>query len=574
MWAIAVKFLLIVAYLACDHAAVVERLGALGLSPALAIYIVLYSGLALALFLTACVPNPWVRTALALVLAVGSTFQHSVEWTTHGALTYDAFVDLWNSRTQTSEALTQFGAVLLKALPVGLLLFLGLALPLRANRVPPKLSLGAPLAAITLLSGMFYLRGGEGSRALPAAFPPVTFAGIMVIDTLLEDNGPRQPVTFARTAAPVGRDVVLLIDESVVGNYLDINDPHGVPTGLLQPPPGVRVTNYGYAASVHTCSANSNLGLRYGGTRETYQDTIAHGPSVWAYARRAGMRTVYIDAQSTGGQLQNLMTAQERAEIDDLIQFDGIPVRERDMKIAEVLADRINDGRHEFIYVNKIGAHFPIQDKYPDAMLRYQPVLPRDEGHGLSWSSDRTGFDGRPEEWIRYRNSYRNTLLWNVGEFFHRLLARVDLDRATIIYTSDHGQDLHERGNPGNNTHCGTKEPLQEEGLVPLVVFEGAKSRTLDWGRDLAANRNGMSHFRVFPTVLTLMGYDRAAMKPAYGAALDDPAKDDFSFNLTFNTRLGSKPKWRHIERNAIIAPPESDYAASRFAGKSRLESP
>jgi glucan phosphoethanolaminetransferase (alkaline phosphatase superfamily) len=143
---------------------------------------------------------------------------------------------------------------------------------------------------------------------------------------------------------------------------------------------------------------------------------------------------------------------------------------------------------------------------------------------------------------------------------FKRLLSKADLNRATIIYTSDHGQDLHERGNPGNNTHCGTERPLQEQGLVPLLVMEGDKTDTLDWSRDLPRNRNAMSHFRIFPSLLALMGYDRAATRQIYGPPLDDRAKDDFSFNILFNTRLGREPEWMRIDRTTIVTPPSSDY--------------
>lgn len=557
-----IKLILIVAYLACDYPTVAERVGSLGISPALGMFLALYMVMAAALFLTASIRNHAVRIFFAVILTAGSIFQQSFEWTTHGALTYDAFINLYNSRAHVGDALAQFGSVLLTIVPIALILFFGLALPPRDRPVPQTLAIGAPLATLALLSALFYIRGGEGSRALPPPFAPVSFTAIMSVENLLAEKGPRRDVAIPRPSGKITRDIILLVDESIAGNYLDINNPLGVQTGLGILHPGTRIVNYGYAASIHTCSTNSNIGLRYGGTRENYQQTIAHYPSIWAYAKHAGLRTVYIDAQSTGGRLQNLMTPAERSEIDDFIQFDNVPVIDRDMKIAELLANRINDNRAEFIYVNKIGAHFPVADKYPDTMLRYQPVLARGKSGLLSWTSDRTGFHGRPDEWVRYRNSYRNVLLWNVGEFFKRVLDKADLDRATIVYTSDHGQDLHERGNPGNNTHCGINRALQEEGLVPLLILEGEKSRTLDWNRDIAANRNGMSHFRIFPTLLALMGYDRTATRPVYGPALDDPAKDDFSFNILFNTRLGRKPEWERIDRATIVNPPPSDYGA------------
>jgi hypothetical protein len=314
---------------------------------------------------------------------------------------------------------------------------------------------------------------------------------------------------------------VLLVDESIAGNYLDINNPLGVRSGLARPPEGLRVTNFGYAASIHNCSANSNAVLRFGGTPETYREALAHWPSIWAYAHAAGLRTVYLDGQSDHGALQNMMTPAERAEIDEFVQFDGMPVEQRDMRIAALVAAHAGNGRREFLYVNKVGAHFPIADKFPQGRVRYAPVLPRGAGSLLSWTSDRTGFHGTPGEWVRYRNSYRNTIDWNVGTFFDRLLSDPAIANATIVYTSDHGQDLHERHNPGNNTHCGAENAAQEEGLVPLAIIGKDAASRIDWSRYLAANRDAASDFRIFPTLLVLMGYDRTALRARYGSPLD-----------------------------------------------------
>jgi lipid A ethanolaminephosphotransferase len=124
-----------------------------------------------------------------------------------------------------------------------------------------------------------------------------------------------------------------------------------------------------------------------------------------------------------------------------------------------------------------------------------------------------------------------------------------------ILYTSDHGQDLHERGNPGLNTHCG-QSPVMEEGLVPLVVLHGAGLNTLDWTAHLEANRNRSSHFNIFPTLLQLMGYSIDAVQAVYGRSLTVPTEDPFTFNTRFNARLGRPPRWEFIDLSRIVTPP------------------
>lgn len=207
---------------------------------------------------------------------------------------------------------------------------------------------------------------------------------------------------------------------------------------------------------------------------------------------------MYIDAQRTEGNLQNLMSEEERDAIDRFIQFDRVKVRDRDMAVADMLSKMLSNGTSDFIIVNKVGAHFPVHDKYPDAFMRYRPALSRGSFTDISDTGSRDGFGGSIEDWARYRNAYRNTLLWNVGAFFDRLFARANIGDATIIYTSDHGQDLHEAGNPGLDTHC-SSDPVIEEGLVPLVVIKGTQSETLDWERNFALNKTGSATTRSSP---------------------------------------------------------------------------
>ncbi|MNQ89551.1 hypothetical protein D3C85_1048620 [compost metagenome] len=385
----------------------------------------------------------------------------------------------------------------------------------------------------------------------------MAYSTLFIYEAAHNSVGPREPVKLPRTEGPVGHDIVLIIDESITGNYLDLNTEQGVRSQLLQPPAGVHVINYGYAASVANCSADTNITLRYGGTRSDYVRINSTQPSIWQYAKKAGLATVYIDAQRTGGNLQNRMNETEKKDIDQFVQFDNTPVLDRDMAAAQALIDRLNDNQAQLIVINKVGAHFPVHDKYPDAFMHYRPALPRGRYTDIADTGSRDGFSGQLDDWALYRNAYKNTVLWNVGEFFTRIFAKADLTNAVMIYTSDHGQDLHERGNPGLNTHCGGN-PVEEEGLVPLAIIQGAKLKTLDWQAALASNKNTSSHYNIFPTLLQLMGYDLAGIEAVYGYPLSQPTRDAFTFNTLFNARLGEKPVFKHIDLNEVVTPTDS----------------
>ncbi len=552
------KELLLVLYLFKNYDYYLERLSALGMGLPVLLFGGMFIGLTVALFMTAYIRQTLIRHLFALMMFVSAVFFDVYTRVTADYLTYSSFVSLVYSGGFIQEAAYQYRDAIISGVVGGLLLLFGIGLkPRRRMPLPGALLVAAPVLGVLLLSAVLFVRAGEGARGLPIMYTPLAYLNLFTYEALHNTVGPREPVSLARNDVPPGHDIVLIIDESISGNYLDINAPFGVHSNLKEPRPGVAIFNYGYAASIANCSADTNITLRYGGTRADYMRINSTMPSIWQYAKKAGLRTVYIDAQRTGGNLQNLMNDAEKKDIDEFVQFDQASVRDRDMAAAAKLIDLLNDGKPELVVINKVGAHFPVHDKYPDAFMAYRPTLPRGQFVEIADTGKRDGFNGQPDDWVLYRNAYKNTLLWNVGEFFSRVFAQADMSNALLIYTSDHGQDLHERGNPGLNLHCGG-DPVAEEGLVPLVVIQGDQLRTLDWQKALAANKDRSSHYNIFPTLLQLMGYDLAGIEAVYGKPLSVPTADDFTFNYRFNARLGAKPEWKYIDLNSIVTPSQA----------------
>jgi glucan phosphoethanolaminetransferase (alkaline phosphatase superfamily) len=552
------KELLLVLYLLKNYDYYLERLSAMGVGFAVVLFGAMFVVLTVALFMTAYIRQTLVRHLFALVMFVSAVFFDVYTRVTADYLTYSSFVSLVYSAGFIQDAAYQYRDALISGVVGGLLLLFGIGLkPRRRMPLPGALLVAAPVLGVLLLSAVLFVRAGEGARGLPIMYTPLAYLNLFTYEALHNTVGPRELVRLARNGQAVDHDIVLVIDESISGNYLDINAPFGVHSNLKEPRPGVEIFNYGYAASIANCSADTNVTLRYGGTRADYMRINTTQPSIWQYAKKAGLRTVYIDAQRTGGNLQNLMSETEKKDIDEFVQFDQTSVRDRDMAAAAKLIDLLNDGKPELVVINKVGAHFPVHDKYPDAFMAYRPTLPRGQFVEVADTGKRDGFNGQPDDWMLYRNAYKNTVLWNVGEFFSRVFAQADMRNALLIYTSDHGQDLHERGNPGLNTHCGG-DPVEEEGLVPLVVIQGDQLRTLDWQKSLAANKDRSSHYNIFPTLLQLMGYDLAGVEAVYGKPLSVPTADEFTFNYRFNARLGAKPEWKHIDLNSIVTPSQA----------------
>ena len=552
------KELLLVVYLLKNYDYYVERLSAMGIGFPVVLFAGMFIALTVALFMTAYIRQTLVRHLFAVTMFASAVFFDVYTRVTADYLTYSGFVSLVYSGGFIQEAAYQYRDALTSGVLGGLLLLFGIGLkPRRRLPLPGALLMAAPVLGVLLLSAVLFVRAGEGARGLPIMYTPLAYLNLFTYEALHNTVGPREPVKLSRADQPVGHDIVLIIDESISGNYLDINAPFGVHSNLKEPRAGVEIFNYGYAASIANCSADTNVTLRYGGTRADYMRINSTLPSIWQYAKKAGLRTVYIDAQRTAGNLQNLMNDAEKKDIDEFVQFDQTSVRDRDMAAAAKLIELLNDDQPALVVINKVGAHFPVHDKYPDAFMAYRPTLPRGQFVEVADTGQRDGFNGQPDDWVLYRNAYKNTLLWNVGEFFSRVFAQANLNNALLIYTSDHGQDLHERGNPGLNTHCGG-DPVEEEGLVPLVVIQGSGLKTVDWQAHLTGNKDRSSHYNIFPTLLQLMGYDLAGVEAVYGKPLSVPTGDDFTFNYRFNARLGAKPEWKHIDLNSIVTPSQA----------------
>ena len=500
----------------------------------------------------------FLRWPLAALLAAGSATVDGYQWVVGSFMDYDAFVTMIQSSGDVGNALTQHGTAIVLAIGKSLALLLGIGLkPAATANIMLKLARLFALPIILTLTLILFYRGGDGASGLPSSHIGVSFGLLNGYEHLTEGNTPREAVAFRPVAAESAGDIVLIIDESIAGAYLDINSEHGVYSGLADPKTASPVFNFGLAAAVTTCSAGANATLRYGGARGNYRQAFRSKPSIWAYAKAANLETIYVDAQRTGGAYQNLMDNDERALIDRWDQFDDVRVLDRDHAVASRLAEYLQDSERQFILVNKIGAHFPVNDKFPNSHARYSPMLQRKSLDVSEAPADE--LDGRQSNWVLYRNSYRNTLLWNVGAFFDRFFAEAEIGDSTIIYTSDHGQTFHERREYGEATHC-TGNTQIEEAVVPLVVIGGPARDHSRWAQAAQQNHDKQSTYRVFPTLLGLMGYAETDFEKTYGNNILSDQPDPFTFNDNFSARLGSDPVWIPIPLSQIAQPPASDY--------------
>jgi glucan phosphoethanolaminetransferase (alkaline phosphatase superfamily) len=300
---------------------------------------------------------------------------------------------------------------------------------------------------------------------------------------------------------------VMLMDESLRADYIDfsVGNPYTPHLSRL----ANEFVNFGPAVSGGNCSNYSNALLRFGASRKDIIGSANSNATLFAYARKAGYRTVFVDAQASqitnGSQIQNFMTLREKAEIDSFYAIDAVHPAQGDFELSKIIAKELKSNQPVFIYANKNGTHFPYDQAYPPEEAKFRPTM--------------SEADADTQEFRI--NSYRNAVMWSVDKFWQNLFATTDLSSATIVYTSDHGQ----RFVPGELTHCASMTNEARYGIVPLLVYTHDPILRQRFHEGAAQSRGKASHFMIAPTLYRLMGYRAEDVSKAYDESLFEGTK-------------------------------------------------
>src|SRR5690606_24352315 len=167
----------------------------------------------------------------------------------------------------------------------------------------------------------------------------------------------------------------------VTASELGLNNPNLKTTPFLKKHAAAFI-NFGIAASSTNQSDGSNIALMCGTRPEELPDKnqlTLQRPNIFQFAKQAGYTTYYIDGQLTGKTLQNFVSPEDLKYIDNFWQpgndFPDQPRYMRDHLIAEKLTELAKSDKMVFIYVVKVGAHWPYASAYPSDSAFFQPVL-------------------------------------------------------------------------------------------------------------------------------------------------------------------------------------------------------
>ena len=505
----------------------------------------------------------WVRGFWALVVGVttGVGFAYRQASGTEFGI-FDA-ISLWSARHEAARAMDFYGTEMIYLALVIAAGVMVLAMPpiLRVAWLQRWLSRFAwtPALPVALIAAIIVVKEGGGAQVLPTQFAPMS-VGLVAASKLATETVPKRE-NVAWTPGPhQARHIVMLVDESVRADYLDLTpgNPYTPELARLK----AHVVDFGPAASAGNCSHYSNALLRFAAARDRLGSGILKNPTIWQSAKRAGYRTVYIDAQSAfnrnPGKLQNFMTAEEAVDIDRIVTMpESTPAPELDDRLLDAVVAELRSPEPVFIYANKNGAHFPYDNGYPASERLFQPTM-TEAMHDAT--RDRvakrtlaTYVAGGPM--VTRINSYRNALRWTVDRFFKRMFAEVNLDDAVVLYTSDHGQQF----DPSRLSHCTVDNPDPREALVPLLAIAGNDALRDRLAGGAAANRGHASHFALAPTLFNLFGYAPRDVATMYGPTLfeKDTRQPGFTTGDIFGL-FSDKVRWHPLDPTQPYLEPEA----------------
>jgi glucan phosphoethanolaminetransferase (alkaline phosphatase superfamily) len=473
----------------------------------LAIFSLIWVVSLIAVLAAAFQPSMLARILWAVPLALSSAAAYSY-YLVQGAEFYIFDVlNFWAARHEVERATEFYSGAVWASTAVFALGIIAISMPptvsLHVLRKTRYLSPWLPMLPVLLIAGVVVAKDGKGSQALPKQFSPLSLVAVAAYKIRTGMFEERQAVLMT-PGRPLMRAVVLIVDESIRADFVSLEPGNELTPELAS----LREhwVDFGPAVSNGNCSHLSNAMLRFMVDRRDLVRSVHASPTVWQYAKKAGFRTVFIDAQpsftAVYGKLQNYMSPAEALLIDRFYKLDNtIPSYALDDELVRIMLEEMAVGDPVFIYANKNGAHFPYSHGSPEGLL---PDLSQ-------------AADAHAESFVAELQSYAKAVRWSTDRTMSRLIREADLSDATVIYTSDHGQNF----SPGRLTHC-TSSPNVDpnEAIVPLMVASGNADLQIRFEAVAARYPGHATHFAIAPTLLELMGYEPSDIATRYEGSL------------------------------------------------------
>lgn len=457
-------------------------------------------------------PGRWIARAFAVVVALFAVGAQSYTFSR-----YQTYMDHQSVLVGTSmmpsiwQQLASDRATFAIALapPVLLALLLPLVVGTVAPTRPRRSRIAADMTIVALLLAVFVSpeRGGVQGQS-----PDVMYLSALgqLARARWDHNetvervhpGPRSPIPLPelRARPPVQRDVVFVLTESVRASSTCVAyDEHCVWTPFSNEAAPHRLPLLEMRAVDSTTAIS--LGVMWSGLApESSRADLHSAPLLWEYAHAAQIDTAYFTSQNllfgnSGAWLEGLPLTR-RVSATELEPDATLEIGADDGKLTDYVTSEIGS-LHEPYYavVHLSNTHFPYKID-----PKYSPFLPEEEATGPGYETE-------------IRNRYADAIYLQdraVGRLIHAIRSRPEGKHVVIVFLSDHGEQMREKGAVG---HTGTL--YEEEIRVPAWIDAPDGTLTAEEERHLHELRNTpLTTLDVAPTLLDLLGlYDEPRLE-------------------------------------------------------------
>ncbi len=244
--------------------------------------------------------------------------------------------------------------------------------------------------------------------------------------------------------------------------------------------------------SVDSTTAISISVMWNGLAPESSRAELHSAPLLWEYAHAAQLDTAYFTSQNllfgNSGTWLDGVPLTRRVSATELDPSPTLEIGADDGKLVDYVTSEIGALREPYAaVVHMSNTHFPYKTD-----PRYSPFLPEEEATGPGYETE-------------IRNRYADAIYLQdraVGRLVHAIRSRPDGNRVVIVFISDHGEQMREKGAVG---HTGTL--YEEEIRVPAWIDAPAGTLTPNEEDHLRALKDApLTTLDIMPTLLDLLG--------------------------------------------------------------------
>lgn len=307
--------------------------------------------------------------------------------------------------------------------------------------------------------------------------------------------GPRTPDPVPAFVAKPSRErnVVMVITESVRAQSVCVEyTPDCKYTPFSNPIVKDRIPLTQMRALDSTTAIS--LAVMWNGLLPTEDRKAQHtAPIIWEYAHAAGLETAYYTSQhllfgNSGTWLEGQRWKRHvsATQIEENATYE---VGADDGKLVDYVVGDIGQLKEPWLAVVHLSnTHFPYKIDPAD-----MPFTPQDEATGPGYETE---ILNRYQDAIHMQDKALARLLAELGK-------RPEASRTVVMYVSDHGEQMREKGAVG---HTGTL--FDPEVRIPFWVNAPSGTLTESEETSLRSLRTtAVTHLDVFPTLMDLLGF-------------------------------------------------------------------